>query len=77
MNETISPAIPVNLVSMLEAAELLGVSLLRAHSLLREGQLKYAGKFAGAYVLERHAVLELRRQRDLGLLDGRKLRWKR
>jgi hypothetical protein len=62
---------------MLEAATILEVSLPRAHSLLREGKLKYVGKFCAAYVLKRHAVLALKKDRDLNADDGRRTRWKK
>ena len=54
-----------NIISATEARKLLGgmsQQLLQYH--IEQGNLKHLGKFAGAYVLDRRAVENFKRERE-------------
>lgn len=56
--------INVNTMGTREAAELLGISIPYMHDLIRQGRITPLGKFAHSLVLERHAVLALKKERE-------------
>jgi hypothetical protein len=74
--QTASAALSINLVSVKEASEILGISVYFCHYLIRAGQLHSVGRFVGAHVLNRHEVLKFKSDRERGLTDRRKTRWK-
>jgi predicted site-specific integrase-resolvase len=51
------------LISIREAAAILGVSYSRAHALVRDGRLRRVGSFAGAALLDRSSVESFERRK--------------
>ena len=54
----------VNAISTREAAELLGVSFPYLHDLIDTGKIAVLGTFGKSFILDRHQVNELKRQRE-------------